>query len=187
MLKSILPKLSPSKIYAAKGFTLIEVMITIAILGVLLSLAAPAFSSLLTSTRLTSEINALTSDISRARNEAAKRGMRVSICVSTTGTGCASSGTTWGSGWIIFEDPNANGALDTGETIIKIAPALATGDTLTTSGFPNAQFVTFQAFGGLAPSTAGSFTLCASGYKTGRKVDVAITGRPLTSRIDTCA
>ena len=170
----------------SNGFTLIELMVAIAILAVLLGVAAPGLSQFLVNNRLTSQINELVSDISQARNEAGSRGTTVSICIAATSTTCATSGTAWEAGRIIFVDPNRNGAIDTGEAIIKYAPALDGGTNLASSSFSSDRYITFRPFGGLTSTSGGTFTLCATGYTTGRQISVAATGRPLASKISTC-
>ena len=168
------------------GFTLIELMVSIAILAILLGIAVPGLNQFLVSNRLTSQINELVSDISRARNEAGTRGTRVSICIAASSTTCATSGTAWEAGRIIFTDTNGNGAIDTGEAIIKYAPALDGGTNLVSNSFTSALFITFRPFGGLTSTSGGTFTLCAPGYTEGRQISVAATGRPLASKISTC-
>lgn len=168
------------------GFTLIELMVSIAVLAVLLGIAAPGLSQFLVSNRLSSQINELVSDISQARNEAGGRGTAVSICIAATSTTCATSGTAWEAGRIIFVDPNRNGAIDTGEAIIKFSPALDGGTNLAAASFSSPRYITFRPFGGLTSTSGGTFTLCATGYTTGRQISVAATGRPLASKISTC-
>ncbi len=91
------------------GFTMLELMVVIAIAGVLTAVAAPAFSSFISSTRLTSTASRLTADVSLARGEAIKRNSRVLACVrNTAGTDCSAS-TNWAAGWLVCYDNETNG------------------------------------------------------------------------------
>ena len=101
------------------GFTLIELVIAIVIIGILAGMAAPSFRSFLRSSQLSAAANDLLADITFARSEALKRqggsiaGQvgQVVVCVSSTGTGCTNAPDTWSSGWIVFWDQNASGTL----------------------------------------------------------------------------
>jgi len=170
----------------SRGVTLIELMITLVVLAILLGIAVPSLTQFMTSTRLTRQINELITDISLARNTAGTRGTNVSICIAASATACATSGTAWEAGRIIFTDSNSNGTINTGETLIKYIPALDGGTNLTSSSFSNSWYITFRPFGGLTSIAGGDFTLCSPGNTTGRKINVAATGRPVASKITTC-
>lgn len=168
-----------------KGFTIIELMMALVVLGVLLTIAVPSFLQLLRSTRLTRQINDLVADISLARSEAGARRTNVSICIATAANTCATGGSDWSGQRIIFTDPNANGTVDTGEAVIRATPALDGGSVLTAAGFSSTRYVTFRPFG--AATSAGTFTLCIPGDANGRSLSLAVTGRSLVTKISTCS
>src|SRR5574343_378776 len=124
-----------SKFRPARGFTLIELMITVAILAILASLAAPSFRDTIIRTRLSGYNSDLITAINFARSESIKRGVTVTLCRSTDGGSCAASG-GWEQGWIAFVDNNADGVVDTtapADTVLRVWPALASGYTLRSS------------------------------------------------------
>lgn len=169
-----------------RGVTLIELMVTISVLAILLGIAAPGLTQFLVSSRLTSQVNELVGDISHARNEAGTRGKNVSICIAASSTTCATSGTNWEAGRIIFVDSNSDGVMTDPGDKIKYVPALDGGSTLNTASFSNDHYITFRPFGGLTSAVGGSFKLCAPGYTAGRQINVAVTGRPVASKTTSC-
>ncbi len=84
------------------GLTLVEVMVTVAILALLLGLAVPSFKPLLERWRVQQAVGAMTSTMQLARSEAIKRGGNIIIKANT--------GTNWGTGWHVFLDVNADRA-----------------------------------------------------------------------------
>lgn len=85
----------------SRGFSLIELLTTLAVVGVVLLLAVPSLSGLLADTRLEGAAKILISHMAFARAEAVSRGFRVSMCSSSDGRTC-SGGLDWRSGWIVF-------------------------------------------------------------------------------------
>ncbi len=91
------------------GFTLIELMITLAIAAILLTVAVPSFRTFIENNKAITQVNEVLSAHNLARMEAIKRGSTVTVCTSSNGTACSNS-TNWKNGWIVFNDLNANGA-----------------------------------------------------------------------------
>ncbi|TXG79126.1 MAG: prepilin-type N-terminal cleavage/methylation domain-containing protein [Thermomicrobiales bacterium] len=167
------------------GFTLIEMMVAIAMLAVLLGIAVPDLRNYLINSRLTAQINELVADISLARSEAATRSARITVCTSADLETCSGEGDAWEGGRIVFVDTNANGDREATEQILKTTSSLGGSRTLIASGFSNTNSISFRPYGGLQPATGGSFLLCDPATDTGRSVVVAATGRPIASKV-TC-
>lgn len=168
------------------GFTLIELMVTISILAILLGIAVPAFTSFITSNRLSGQINELVGDLSFARSEAGARSRAVRLCIAATATTCATSGSDWSLGRILWVDLNGSNSLDSSTELLKYVATLEGSATLTAAGFPSTFTISYLPTGVLSSTSAGTFTLCASGSPTGRLIDIPVTGRASAKRIETC-
>lgn len=144
------------------GFTLLELIVTISIAGILMALAIPSFSDMIRSSRLTTTINELVGSLNLARSESVKRGTTVIVKAKT--------GTNWESGWTV-ELP----APCTTNCVIKDYAALATGYTLR-GNIGNS--LDYKASG--ASEEAGYLTLCTdSTVKPGyiKVLNLNFTGR----------
>lgn len=110
------------------GFTLLELMLTIGIASILLTIGIPSFKYVTTANRASSEINALLGDMQFARGEAIREGQAVSICASSDGATCLGT-TAWNSGWIVFS--GASPPAPAPGSILKIQRTFSNTDTLT--------------------------------------------------------
>jgi type IV fimbrial biogenesis protein FimT len=104
-----------------RGFTIIELMITLTIVGVLISVAAPALQSFIMNNRMAGISRELLSTLQTARTEATKRQRNVVVCASSNpGAGAAAVCTTGASsGWIMFVDTNSDWERTSTEELIK--------------------------------------------------------------------
>jgi type IV fimbrial biogenesis protein FimT len=141
-----------------RGFTLIELMITLAVMAILITAALPSFNEFIKNNRLTTQANDFIATMNLARSEAIKRGANINIS-STSGDG------NWGGGWSIT---------DTGGNIIRITQPLTGNSTLTsTNGVAQFQY---RADGLI--NTPDTLSLCddRSG-ETGRTITINTVGR----------
>src|SRR5262245_54788327 len=92
--------------HGADGFTLIEMMVTIAIAALLFAIGVPMFRNASLGARLSAGANNLLASVQLARSEAIKRNVQVTLCASSDGATCAAAG-GWEQGWIII-DPDGD-------------------------------------------------------------------------------
>jgi len=114
------------------GLTMIELLITLAVLAIVLAIGVPSFEGLLASTRVTNATNELLSAFAQTRSEAIRRGQRVTMCMSANGIQCTNAG-NWDQGWIIFSDATRAGNVanvDAGEVIIQNSRVSFAGITI---------------------------------------------------------
>lgn len=106
------------KRFAGRGVSLAELLVVLAIVGVLITMVAPGWSGLVQAYRSRVAADLLFSGLVLTRSEAVKRNRRVVICSSPEGERCLAS-VNWEQGWIVFEDTNNNGQRDLTEAILQ--------------------------------------------------------------------
>ena len=111
------------------GFSMIELMITLVLIGVVAALVVPNFRGVLQNSRLTTQANTLLVDLTFARSEAIKRSSNIGFCRSSDGATC-SGANNWENGWLVFADINNDGAWDGNDQPIRFQEPLAGGNTL---------------------------------------------------------
>lgn len=147
-----------------RGFTLVELLVTLAVMAILLTLAAPAFSEFLSNQRLTTQTTQIASAIASARSEAVTRAKTLTLCASADQSNCA--GSDWEAGWIMFVDEDGDGAVDGGsDEILLVQQALGGNTTVRTNDFDNAGWIQYQPTAMLSDSdsdgnTDGNFVIC---------------------------
>lgn len=121
----------------SNGFTLVELMVTIAVVAILGTLAFPSFQGTIRSNRIAMAGNEMAGLLSLARSEAIRNKRGGGVCGSSSGTGCDGA---WSSGMLAWSDVDGDGALGSGETVLRFVAV--TADSITVTG-PAAE-VTFD-------------------------------------------
>jgi|GEM_PF-108879 type IV fimbrial biogenesis protein FimT len=167
-----------------RGFTLIEMMATMAIAMVLMTMAVPNFVPIINDNRLAVQANDLVAALALARSQAYSRRCNVVVCKSSDQENCSTNQVVeWEDGWIVFVDQNNNRTKQDNEIILRRSSGLHGENTLR----PDAVFSNYIAFvadgrsignGSTEPPTQGRFTLCDSrGAEHARVVEISPIGR----------
>lgn len=137
------------------GFTLLELMITITVLVILVTIGVPSYQATVRNNCAVSGANSLLSILTLARSEAQRRGRTVTVCPGNSdGTGCATSGTAWEASLVAFVDTDKDRTLDTGEELIRSLTPFSSCAAVTSN------YGSYISFDSLAsPSDSGTFTI----------------------------
>jgi len=161
-----------------KGFTLVEILITLGIATIMLSIAVPGMQSLTMNSKQRGGVNELVSGMHLARSSAITTNSRVTICTSDNGATCSQVG--WNKGWIAFVDLDGDGAVDADETVLRAGSEL---DGLTVSSSEFANSFVYRPNGRIANAAfntnSGEFAVCDKrGSLHGKRIVMDISGRP---------
>lgn len=161
-----------------KGYTLIELLVTLLIMGILLGLSLPSFQDTIERGITNSQVKLLLTSLNLARSEAIKRGTEVGICASDDSVDCDDD--AWSDGWIVFVDNNGDadgddGSIDAGDVVIRVFDALG-ADSVLTSTFDLFQYneLGFSETGGVQ-----TIKLCPSSNNASnaRAIEINVAGR----------
>lgn len=169
-----------------RGFTLIELMVTLAILAILTMIALPSFRDSIHRSRVGAASNGLLASLNYARAEAITRGQVVTLCPSADAAACTSGGTAWQAGWMVYSYPagaaSINAAYASGN--LQLRTTALQGDVAiwaAQSGYPS-----FGMQGQLKPAGStlryitcfrdGSGTVSSTGAVPGIELDVNSAG-----------
>jgi type IV fimbrial biogenesis protein FimT len=163
------------------GFTLIELVVVVAVAAMLLIGGVPSLQAMVRDNRLIAAANDVVARLNLARSEAIKRRGRVALCSTTDSAAevpTCDGGGVWGTGWVLFLDADGNGAADARANVLR-AERGPGGEVVLRASTGR---VTFGSDGGLVGGATVSFALCDSrGEARGRQVTVGLTGRPEVS------
>jgi type IV fimbrial biogenesis protein FimT len=165
------------------GFTLIELVVTVAIAAIVLTIGVPSFQQLIADNRITAQVNQFVTSLNIARSEAVKRNSRVRVCKSSDGATCAASG-DWQQGWMVFSDLDNDGTVDTDgdannceqteDCIINVVSGPLAGSATLTS---TASSVVFLSSGSISAAASFTHTILHCSGQQKRTISVASIGR----------
>lgn len=178
------------------GFTLYELMLVLALAGVMMAVAIPNMREFMRNSRMTGTANDLITAVHRARSESVKRHAQAILCFSADPQAippvCDGNGSQ---GWVVFADTDQDGQADAGEEVLLRHGALPTGVSLTSKPDGNAGYLAFNTAGfarDIALGTdLGGVVLCDArgntaingpGYSAARGIRISATGRPQVTR-----
>lgn len=153
-----------------------ELMTALAVVGVMVGIAVPSFRYLTADARASAFTNDLVSALHFARSTALQRSSAVAVCASSNQTTCTASG-TWGSGWIAYEDSNANGTFENAtEPVLRVWTPASSGVAVSVN--PSTARVTYNAMGMSTLAATVQFTFLPAGCTGNRqgRTEVLMTG-----------
>ena len=163
-----------------RGFTLIELMVTLAVMAIVLGIAVPSFQKQIINNKSLTFSEEFAAALNYARSQAVKTTKRVSICASSDGATCTGS---WSEGFIVFQDDATSDTASavTLGTVYKVWPKLSSAGTLTVKrGTTDTSFVRYTSLGTLAPVSNETITvnlkLTGCSGKAARKILVNFSG-----------
>lgn len=166
------------------GFSLIELMVTVAVLAILVAIGLPSFQSSMRSNRLATATNELIASINLTRTEAVRNPNGAAMCASSDGSAC---GGNWQDGWIVWIDRDGNGNPDfePGEDDVLLRYVEGRGDTdIVASTGALGNKIRFDNSG--RSHEARTLTVqsepCPSGADLVRRVSLSLTGQVKTVR-----
>lgn len=154
----------------ASGFTLLELMVVVAILGIAAAIAVPSFKSTISRNQLISHAQEVAGIVAYARSEASKAtGGSVTLCTSNNineaNPSCSDDEDSWGAGWIVFSN----------DALLRVGQASTGNLSISSSGFTDGRIV-FDDTG--APGATGTFTVCDdSGEIHAKAIIVSVAGQ----------
>ncbi len=152
-----------------RGVTLIELLITISIAVILMTIAVPGFQTLMISNRLSGITTEFMGTLNLARSETVKRGRPVTICRSSNGAACTGA---WSEGWLAFVDNDGDATVDGGDTVLRVYSALT--DNYTANG--TADFITYDRSG--MATAANTFAFCHGSDESQAQAIIITRTRP---------
>jgi type IV fimbrial biogenesis protein FimT len=170
----------------SRGFTLVELMVTIAVLAIVVGVAAPSLSSFIQSNRTTGNANAMVSALNFARSEAVSRAEEIRFCPVNAAQDACSGSDDWSAGWVAIVQSGP----DAGEVLRVWSPLPGSIDLgLETQGNISDGYIDMLPLGNVDVGTGNflyQWTLrpdgCRSGRPYQRRVDLAPSGRSQVAR-----
>lgn len=162
------------------GFGLIEMLVTLMILVIIASIAAPAFKSQFESLERQKVCNEIRMWIRQARHLAVTKHQRLVLCGTQDGITCGDAN-SWHHGWLLFLDSNGNRERDTNEPIEKFKTLNLKYGQLSWNGFGSPEHLVFNGYNGIVSGSQGTFSYCAHNPAHSKKIVISPMGN---SRIE---
>jgi len=138
------------------GVTLVELLISVAVLGILLGVAAPSFSGLIARTQLVRHVNALSRTLYLARETAVYDERSVVVCKGNHGR--CHHDQSWSDGWFAFTDRDHDRRHDSDEPVLLVQQPLTDDTRIALHAFGSTNYIVYRPSG--LTRTNGTFTLC---------------------------
>lgn len=174
-------KIASARRRTTAGLTLVELVTTLAVGTVLLSVGVSSYQAVVDNQHLHTRINQLVSHLHLARSESVKRFERVALCPSSDGETCDDT-FDWSNGWLVFVDNNRDKERQSEEQLLKKSEGTEPIEVVTSTG---RRSVTYEPDGTVIGGSNATFKLCSEKVSgRNRAVIVSNTGRPRLSDKD---
>lgn len=164
----------------AKGLTLVELLVTLSIISILSLIAVPGMGRLRQEQALSNSLSALRGSLAYARQEAIRTGSSVSITPKQS---------RWQNGWRVFRDTNHDGVLQAQEQVLRDAPAVSHGLSLT-GNTPVKSYIRYTPSGRAVLVNGayqmGTLALCQDAGRKGYKLRLNNAGRVSAAAVSEC-
>lgn len=160
------------------GFTLLELLVTLAVGSILIAMAVPNFRDVMLNSQRTASVNDLVAAMTMARIEAQKQGRQVIVCPLDTTSACTPATANWNNGWLVYVNRDATSppVFDANDVVVKRFPR----KTAPVTARGNQNYFAFRVSPG--QNVAGTVTFCDSrGAGKGRAVVVGLSGKIRTA------
>ncbi len=121
-----------------RGFTLVELLVVLAVGSILLTIAFPGYAFLVNGSRQVAITNDLVTALHLARSEAIKRGIRVTVCKTGDAmalTPACDTAANWQQGWLVFVDGGTKGVIDSGDMLLRVQGRASVAVTISASNY----------------------------------------------------
>ncbi len=165
-----------------RGFTLIELMTTLGVAAIVLSVGVPSFRTIVMDNRLVTHANQFVGAVNLARSSAVRFQRNATACPSANfdaAVPTCSATTDWSNGWIVWVDKNRDAATSANEVVSVFGPLpeASSFSSVGTAGF------TYDSRG-FALAGGDDLTMCDDRTgETGRFIRVNAVGRTNISRL----
>ncbi len=165
------------------GISLVELLVSLSVLAILITLSAPDMRTLIVNNRVDNVTSDLFGSLMFARSEAVKRQRTVSLCSTIDQSSCDAARSGWHHGWLVFTDAGDDGLLNGSDQLIRRVSAQS--DTVSIH-WNNGDGVQFNSRGQSA--RAGTFQVCAneSGSRA-KAIIISMAGRVRTETQEACS
>ncbi|MES9887386.1 MAG: GspH/FimT family pseudopilin [Candidatus Sedimenticola sp. 6PFRAG1] len=164
-----------------EGVTLVELIVTLSVAIILVSVAVPGFKTLTAKNRINSAVNGLVSGLHLARSEAVNRAKRVTLCPSSDGTSCLDN-IEWQGGYVIFVDEDEDREFDADEQPIRYVQKLHSTLLIRSASSQNGRRKISYFPTGISGGQMSTFTFCdRQNNADPLAVIISNTGRPRLS------
>lgn len=179
------PARNPGRKHAAvplpeRGFTLIEVIVVVALIAILMSMAVPSLATFQRNSELRATASGFLAAVQSARAEAMKRGVDTYM-VPVTNKNDDNNGNNWANGWLIYADNDRSQSLTGNDVVIMQTGPIAVKTKVTSNATDASEFA--GGAGKFIRFNGGGFPLAMDGSFRGGAIEFTVIGSTERRRV----